>query len=558
MKWVFLAVAAVLTVASGLIWLSLPDTRSEKPVIYWVTDANPARKLQVDTFQEWLARTHPGVEVELRLDMGNNDNQKKIMQGVSGIGGDIQDLFAGINMRFFRELGVTTDITAEAAALGFGPDQTYDAILEDITIEGTDGVRRQYQFPCNVASSRLYVNEELLSDADGNVRFPYPPRDGWTVEEFEEYGTRWVEWANRPENKDTRRRRFLLSSLQMDVLQRGFGIDLFNETLTGPGLDQYTYTADGLADYRGFVEALRLRHRWTHVLRLIPSETDMAAMSTGGGYGGAGLQAFERGDFLLFEGGRYHLIQFRASNKLRVETGREPLRLGSIPAPYKVLQNSAVAPRAAAIYYGSPHRDLAAYFLQFLASEAYNALIVHDADGMPPNPVYTDSEAFLRPAEQPELGIYPQTEWGVHEAYRANLMGDAISRAYSPFLLYTVAQRERGTVEGYVMSNADLGFDAAADQASSRIRRLFKEAVSRMDPEDPRRAQFAELTELQRRIDARKEAGRKIPRSWIKNVFYERYYEHIGMIEEDEMAAETEPTMKQANANRAHAAEVRP
>ena len=541
MKWVFLAIAVVLSIASGVVWAMLPDKRTDKTVLTWVTDANPARNDQVRTFHEWLAREHPDVDVELRLDMGNNDTQKKIMQGVSGVGGDLQDMWAGGQLRYFRAMALNTDITEVALERGFDPSKTYDAVLEEITMLGTDDVRRQYQFPCNVGSAQYYLNLEQLVDADGNELFPAPPKD-WTVRDFEEYGLAWVDWANRPENNPGGRRRFLAGGMNTEVMLRMFGGDLFNETLTGPGLDERVYTGDGLGDFRPFVEMLRTRERWTNRQRILPSQSDLAGIAAAAGYGGASLYAFNRGDFLLFEGGRYHLIQFREFNKNRVAQGRPPIALDTRPPVKGVTRTAFTGCRSAMVYSGGDNKDEAAYFLEYLASPDYNNLIVYDADGMPPNPEFARSDAFLNPVEDPERGVYLATEATIHRSYLKNVEENGLARSYSPFVLLEQAQREKSLVEDEIMNNlAGVTPDRAADVAAARIRRIFDEELDRMPEDDPRRDAFDEWSELQRKVDQRKAAGRKIPRSWIKNPFHLRYYDEIGMIEED-APAETSPT----------------
>ncbi|MEM6561519.1 MAG: hypothetical protein AAF656_07945, partial [Planctomycetota bacterium] len=427
MKWIFLAILVVLLGCSYLIYATLPEQETDKPVIYWVTDRNPARNQQVELFHTWMAENYPDKEVLLQLDMGNRDGQKQIIQGVSGVGGDIQDSGSS-QIRLFHSMGIVEHITEDAERLGFGLDQTFPALATDLTVT-VNGKVEQVAFPCNVANSRYIVNDGLLRELD----FPPPPAQ-WDVETFEEYGKRFVEVANREQRT---RRRFLTRDVPLDVLHRSLGIDMFNETLTGAGTDDFALTPDGLAEERGFVTTMKKIYQWRNVDRILPTPSEIQALNTEGGYGGAALASFERGDFLINNSGRWELIKMRETNELRVrrleakldeldaagftelrpiwesegvvamfdrleemlDAGADipesmrpdpiydgPLVFSTTQFPAFYMPNSLIQTRAAILYTGSPNKELAALFLKFLASEEYNANIVADADGLPPNP----------------------------------------------------------------------------------------------------------------------------------------------------------------------------
>ncbi|HQY89894.1 MAG TPA: hypothetical protein PK402_14675, partial [Tepidisphaeraceae bacterium] len=55
MKYVFLVAFILLLLASLVTW-SISPSASETPVIYWVTDSNPARIDQVKLFHDWLIK----------------------------------------------------------------------------------------------------------------------------------------------------------------------------------------------------------------------------------------------------------------------------------------------------------------------------------------------------------------------------------------------------------------------------------------------------------------------------------------------------------------------
>ena len=54
MKRLFLICFLSLATAGMITRLTEPDMGSEVPVIYWATDANPARIEQVDKFHKWF------------------------------------------------------------------------------------------------------------------------------------------------------------------------------------------------------------------------------------------------------------------------------------------------------------------------------------------------------------------------------------------------------------------------------------------------------------------------------------------------------------------------
>ncbi|NJL30823.1 MAG: hypothetical protein HC898_03865 [Phycisphaerales bacterium] len=139
MKYIFLAIAVILTILSVIRAMTLPDQSSKVPVIYWTTDPNPARTVQIELFHKWLIKngyvTKEGTPiVELRLDTANNTAQKVIVQGVSGVGSDIWDMFSGPTVRLHNSIGLLEDVTEAGKELSFSPDFTFPALYSDLTI----------------------------------------------------------------------------------------------------------------------------------------------------------------------------------------------------------------------------------------------------------------------------------------------------------------------------------------------------------------------------------------------------------------------------------------
>ena len=521
MKRLFLGVLVVLLAATVGTILNTPEVESDVPILYWVTDPNPAREQQIRSFHKWLVangHTKPGDPTrpicEMRVDTANNDISKKIIQGVSGVAGDVMDLVtASGHQEFFHDMGLLQDLTDDAKRLGFDPSQTWPAIESGILATGDDGKRVQVMFPCNVFIEPLWVNRATFQ----KYGLEPPPRR-WTFEEFERRGKEFVDAANRgKEFRDT----FFVAGVNTVLLYRSLGLSRYNETLTRCTLDDPRY-----------VRVLKRKHKWMYVDRLMPSDADRQSFATMAGYGGSTLQLFNRGNIAMFDWGRFALIQLRKFGKLD---------LAIVEPPNGGFPNTLIKSRAAVIYVGSKHKDLAVLFLAFLASKEYNEQIVDDADALPPNPKYSQTEAFNRPARYPN-------EWDCHEPIADMARTIAISASFSPFVSPEKAQRIVLKAEQKFINDV-FSAKAAAEEAQRRVNAEIDLTLSENPALRPR---YEELLERQKRIDARvgalweverlKSTGKpvpadlaarakKIPLHWIENVFYRRYYSHKGWVE---------------------------
>ncbi len=331
MKYLFALIAVLLTAVSGLVWNQMPQGGSDREiVIYWTTDPNPARIEQIRLFDEWQierglsedvldADGNPVLDedgqpvkqplIELRLDTGNSDKTKKVIQAVSGVAADTIDLNSGFDMRFFAEMNVLEDVTEVARDLGFSTDTSFAALQDELSLVSLDGERQQYQYPCNVAFQLLYVNKDVFEE----VGMP-PPPERWSVEEFERLGLEFVSRANEPDQRT--RRKFFVDALDTNELMRSFGVDVFNETLTDVNIE-----------HPDAIEATRLIRKWIFQDRLIPTAADKASEAQSGGYGGGGAELFENGRYAMMRGGRWHLIRFRQTQHRPSEQGRNAIEL---------------------------------------------------------------------------------------------------------------------------------------------------------------------------------------------------------------------------------------
>ena len=513
MKLLTLAILIVLTLASGLVWLDLRDLDVDdgRPVLVWTTDVNPARVEQAAGFNRWLAdRGLPPVEV--RLDMGRNTIDKKMIQGVSGVGSDVFDMFTAAQMHFFQEAGLIEDVTEEARELGFSPESTYPVCLPEITRRDPQtGDLRQFSYPLNLGGFLYYVNKDTF-EKHGQL---LPPRR-WDLATFEQYGVAFVEAANKDRRGEVGRV-FYVDAIEPFSFRRSFGASVFNETMTACTLDSPES-----------ITALETLRRWTYDLRLVPSAADLAAMSSNQALFGGAVQLWADGRFAMTWSSRHLLIQARLFNRDRVRAGGSPMRLMTVEPPHAVFPNTTILVRSAGVYVDSDHKDLVRLFLAYLASDEYNLQLVRDADALPPNPAILTTEAYLRPAKDEAAGIYPATEWDVHGAFAEACLELGVASSYSPFVLKSDVDRVERRWRESAMADPPLATPADAMRAATlEINRLIAEQLA-ADPELA--ARHADALERQAEIDRLKQDGEPIPADLIDNPYHLALYRATGRL----------------------------
>ena len=498
MKYFFSIVFGALVIAAVVTRLTAPDMRSDVPVLYWATGLNPARYEQVDLFHEWLVEqgytTADGRPMlELRLDTAGGAADKRIIQGVSGVAADIMD---AAEPSHFASIGICADVTEAAQRLGFDMSATYPALEDMLTADG-----RQYGFPCNVGTVAFWANGDTFARYGMD---PPPPR--WDVQTFERMGREFVRRANPPGRRQTI---FFAGAPGgwvglnlLRVMMRDQGFDSFNETLT-----RCTLGAGGLA------LALERIHRWTYDYRLFPTAADEASFAAESAFGFAGYSLFMQGNYAMLMTGRWLLILMREAER--------PPRVSVALFPYDDFPNSIMHARAAVVYEGGPNKALAALFLAFLASDKYNESIVRTPDALPPNPRWTHTEAYRRPAAFPN-------EWGAHEVPAAAAETIAIGPTISPYVSSAVVDREMTRALQAVMANL-LSPEEAAREAEQRVHAAM---VQTLRESGTLRARHEGDADIQRTIDARRTAGDPVARASLRNPFYRRYYAHRGWLED--------------------------
>jgi len=498
LKFVFLSSFLVLLAASAINSFLEPRTPTGLPTLYWVTDPNPARTRQIELFQKWLAIHHPTEQYILKVDAANADPTKRVIQAVSGIADDLIDTYSGGELRYFQAMGATKDLTTDAMDLNFGPQQTFPATEPDIYFSDAQGFLRQYAFPCNVNTSLLFVNRKTFQ----NLGVAQPPVR-WSLEQFQEIGSRFVAAGN----PDPRQRTvFFCDSFALNPIRRSLGQDIFNETGTRCILDR-----------PGGVAVLQLDYEWTRVYHLIPTTGEKNSVSTAATYGGSTPQLFNSGNYGMVFIGRYLLVALRSFDQTRRARGEPPLDLGVAEPPNGGFPNTDCGGRFVAVYAGGKHQRLAEYFLQFLTSAEYNMETVDDPDALPPNPIYTETEAFVHPTDYPN-------EWSVHRAFAEAARNLSIGDSYSPFVASAAVLEEDNDAIDMMMNDL-----LTPEQAARRETDRINSEIQRNLDEDPSlRAEYDRRIDLQKKIDARRASGKTIPLAWLEDPFYRKYYQFKG------------------------------
>ncbi len=549
MKYIFLGCFLALIVAWLGTWLTEPDMRSELPVIYWVRAPGPVCPRQIALFHHWQIKNDHNKEyalrtmqelksfrklkwtpvvreaieqanpdgwmvwneatgaadlpiavrvpvVELRQDADNTTIDKKLIQGLSGVAGDIIDTYGGGGeMRYLVATGMVVDLTESAARLGFDLSHTYPGLAPGMLVDG-----RQYGFPRIVSQKLLWVNKATFR----KYNQPLPPRR-WTIEEFERRGKAFAE-ATKPTGKH--RRVFFASRLERGQLLRSMGLSNFNETMTRCTLDDPRY-----------VRMLKLVHRWMYKDHILPTAGDLAEfadhLAGSGSNEPASFQLFYKGNYAMHSTGRWALMLFRMFGTME---------LAVVEPPHAGFPNTRLSGGATTLYKNSPHRKLAELFFVYLASEEFNMQIVRDGDGLPPNPKYTDNELFRRPPDYPN-------EWGCHEVYSRTARELGIAGSFSPFVLPgTVGRITRQIEEGYLASEHPR---RTAEESAELAARRINEEIQRTLKERPKfREKYEKLCAAQEKIDQYRKTGKKVPLEWITNPFHKRYYASKGWGEE--------------------------
>lgn len=398
----------------------------------WSTDPNPARRVQTSRF----AGMFPGFLVEVDPGLGN-DRTKLIVQCATGTGPDIVDVGGKSGLMTLVEAGILLDLTPYAKEMGFGPEETWEAVRPDLEIDG-----RQYLFPCNVWANCVIYNREVFDDHGA----PYPAAD-WTYDDFIRIGKMI---ADRPGK----------SGKKHYAVANWSGLWMVQDLLVGHGARQFS--EDGLVctlDSPEAIAAMRFYHDLMFVHEVVPSAAELSTVSSQGGWGSFGLNIFSAGLAGMVYIGRWYLVQVPNYPRLRGNLGAAPLpRVGRRPSA------GMCGTRAAGINVKSERWEDALKFLKYLASREYSELIVADGDSLPPNPKYarTGRDLVNDAVREPAF----------HQTF-VDAMRRAVPLDLSPFVESELIGRwmdERvGEVENRLVT-PEKAMRALADEINARIR----------------------------------------------------------------------------------------
>jgi len=478
MKKLIVISALVLIGLSVLVVGTLPERRSDVPLLYWTTDANPARGLQMAAFEKWMADKGYRA-VDIRLDSNNTGTMKVIIQSDSGVGSEIIDIYSGAQLQQYVAAGVLTDVTDLAKEYGFGLDKTYKYVREEITVDG-----RQYSFPCNVTAWPLTINKALL-EREG---LPAAKFD-WTWDEF-------LEWCLkvRKVDKNGRVTRYAIWPFDIWRIWPTNGGTIFNETMTRCTLD-----SPQVLEATQFYYDLMFKHR------VMPTPSDQSAAASQGGYGGSRVQWLGNEMVVAIHIGRFGLIQLRKFKDFEPDVALYP---------HKVVPIMFLYSRSAGVNAIAKDKKLAARFLQYLADRPYNEIIIADSDSLPPNPKMAETSEFLTPVEFPG-------EHGAHAKYLRAVEEYGVGREYSRFVLPTVVDSK---IEYYFSGVASK--DITVKEALRKITDAINLEISRaVDRDNKLKPLYDKALARQREIDRLKAAGKKVPLDMIDNPVIRRLRE---------------------------------
>lgn len=488
MRNLFLIILFCLVIFSQAIQFSQKKQRtSGVPVLYWLGLPNPDRPFQLRLFESWLSnRGLPSVEI--RLDTLNQGISKVVVQGVAGVAGDLPEVYSG-QLPILAQMGLLEPVDDIAKTFGL-PETNYNpALHDDLYVDG-----KRYAYPCNMSLLLLLVNQNAFS----KVGMSLPPYR-WDFDAFEKIGRDYVSRAN--EKTQGKRLYYFADFLQWPTLRRSLGVSHFNETLTGPALND--------PRYRSLLERYK---KWVFEDHLIPTQAEISSFSVdAGGFSGYSMQLFANGNFAMILNGRHAVVQFRQAGK------SFPLSVSE--SPNGGYPNTAISSRMVTIFKGSKNIPEAKRFLAFFTSRELNMHLVTEGDALPPVPGFTDLEEFTKPSGH-------ENEWPLHQGFARALRENPIPTEYSPFLLNTAVYLP---LESKFLGGFMTGV-TTAEEALARFDEEVKKEMKRSLSQHPElKARYEEALVRQKKIDEIKKRGEKIPLDLVENTFLKKYYRDMGM-----------------------------
>ena len=353
MKYVFLGALIILVLMTIGAMVTIPDldVRGRRTLV-WVTDANPARRSQVRLFEDFAP------DLTAKVDSGNLDTSKVIVQSSGGVGPDLMDCYSVYHTDTYARTGIAWDITDAAKELGISPDICWPGARNIMTWTG-----RQYTFPTNCGVMALFFNKDVFDE----LGLAYPESD-WDWDEFVDVARQLT--LKRESGRGYER--FALNNYWwMEAVWQAGG-SFYSEDGTRCVLD----SAEAMDGWR-FWHYLQVK--WD----IVPDTVEISGLvGETADYGGGQPGLFLAGRYVLYHGGRWNQIAWRQANEERAAAGKPPFHYGVVGMPRKRRRASRFVARATGINAHGKRRDDALRFLQFLASEPYCRDINITADGV--------------------------------------------------------------------------------------------------------------------------------------------------------------------------------
>ena len=434
MKYIFTGIFAFLGVMSVAAWLIRPKQMQDgKIILNWTVDDNESRQEQAALFSKLYPR------YDLRIDEGNMDMSKVIVQSIAGVGPDIFCCYSGSDLSAYVKAGVALDITSEINAMGIDlSNDVWNGANPCLMYDG-----RIYGIPNNVAVDALWFNKDLLDT--GGVLYPTGP---WTWYDFLPIAKKLT---IRDDKGRVKQYGFMFEWRQWPMFMRQWGGRVYCEDGTRCILDR----PETIAAVQ-FMQDLIYKH---HVS---PTPAQEAAMSTQGGWGSGIITLFGGGHGATALGGRYWLIALRRFKELR---------LGAVESPHGPCRVYHSYGKATLINRKSPRSDQALDFLKYMLRPEYNELINDQADGLGPVKECAYTARYLHNPD------FPREDYN---AVWRDIMQYAVAEQQSLFVNGAVANR---IIEGQLdlVKNRHKTAAEAMREATRRINEEIEKTLER-DP----------------------------------------------------------------------------
>ena len=439
------AVSLLVLIALSVVAYSLQPKRDVggKLVLVWTSDDNPARREQIDLFNQ--EHTH----YQLQLDPNNSGMEKVIVQSLAGVGPELFDCYSHAQLTAYVKAGVAYDCTHLYEKYGMRIEDIWSVAHPNFVYEG-----RIYGHPTNAATDAIWYNKDIFDEHNE----PYPEGD-WTWEQFIELAQRLT---HRGDNGRMEHFGYLSNDAEWYPTVHQFGGRLYSEDGTRCAIDSPEA-----------IQAFQLLQDLTYKYEVMPNPIQKDAMAAAGGWGSGTITLFGANKGAMAHGGRWWLCLMRDAYP--------DLRLGVTEMPHGPKKVFWGYGRATLVNALSDYRDHAFSFIRFEHEQPYNQLINDQADALAPVIEFCKGEAFLHNPEFPHED-YNQTWFDVMEY---GLPGES-----SPFIHGPVADRLI-TAQLEFLRNGDKTAEEVCRDLAVNIDRAIKK---RLRDEPKLRPLYDELT----------------------------------------------------------------